>query len=735
MNRAPHCYGTGSFSWCKCVFLGLFVASFLLFPVIDARAADVSVVGGGGNGGAGATADGTNGAGGTGGGGGSGYSSGGGAGGNGSGGGTFGGNGAPGLGDGPSSAHDALSNAGATGLNTTGHGPAGASGGGKSTGTSYASEADNIHVVGGSGGGAGGHSGSNSGSNGGAGGNATLTLRQNEVTVGQGGAVRVISGDVGFANIAAGGLGGGATLEGTHTTLYTPQLDVQRSGNTISGSDGDVRVNLDALSVSKYNTNVNLTGLDTRDNVYFDELRFAKGKGLYVRSNNAANIKFASLDVDGLGNSYRHSLSSATPIDLEHKNMHFFIRSATVDGAVMLTVNDEKNTGGYDASVFHSNVTLSYCGSSTFYVGDTVTLIGAAHANGLNAASGISEVYQNGTHIYSTRGDTYYISQDSNGLYATLTELTPALISYAEGRAAVHAFMNQGSELIQGQGMEAALRATRDFSGLNAFAVASGGKSRYNTGSHVDVDGFNIMTGLAWGGIFDSSRLTLGLFFEAGWGGYESYNSFSRIPDVHGDGGTNYYGAGLLARWDVTQGSLAGLYAEVSGRIGSMEMEYETNDIIHTPADFDSSSLYYGAHLGLGYQFQLSEKAMLDLSAKVMWTHQDSDTVTAHHERVKFDEVDSLRTRLGGRLNYSFSEYFTPYFGAYWEHEFDGDAAIKVNGTPMSGPSLEGSTAVGELGFNFKPALDSGLSIDLSAQGYLGTREGVSGSLSLRYEF
>lgn len=72
-----------------------------------------------------------------------------------------------------------------------------------------------------------------------------------------------------------------------------------------------------------------------------------------------------------------------------------------------------------------------------------------------------------------------------------------------------------------------------------------------------------------------------------------------------------------------------------------------------------------------------------------------------------------------------------PYVGAYREYEFDG----KINGWLIDEPPLQGSTGVGEWGFAVKPVADGGMSIDLGVQGCTGVREGVTGSLGMKYEF
>ena len=54
---------------------------------------------------------------------------------------------------------------------------------------------------------------------------------------------------------------------------------------------------------------------------------------------------------------------------------------------------------------------------------------------------------------------------------------------------------------------------------------------------------------------------------------------------------------------------------------------------------------------------------------------------------------------------------------------------------PSCTPDLIGGTGMGELGVTLKPSKDLPLSFDLGIQGYVGKREGVTGSLQVRWEF
>ena len=334
------------------------------------------------------------------------------------------------------------------------------------------------------------------------------------------------------------------------------------------------------------------------------------------------------------------------------------------------------------------------------------------------------------------------------GLWATVAGVraNPRAAALSEGRLAGQAILNQGADLIIGPGLAGILGAARGRTegAPVAFLTGSGGWSRYDTGSHIDVSGASILTGLAWrqdvsGG--ESGSFLAGLFFEAGWGGYDSYNSFTNFASVDGDGDISYYGGGVLGRYDLAPTGPGNIYVDASFRIGHVSTDFDTSDLrdlMGRKVDYDSGSAYYGAHAGLGYLWNLNERADLDLSTRYIWTHQDSDTVSVTGDSIDFDAIDSHRWRTGARFSYDlFTEggsTLTPYVGAYYDHEFDGEADASAYGYAFDSPDLTGGTGVGELGLAWQPA-NTNLSLDVGVQGYLGVREGVTGSLQVKYEF
>ena len=173
--------------------------------------------------------------------------------------------------------------------------------------------------------------------------------------------------------------------------------------------------------------------------------------------------------------------------------------------------------------------------------------------------------------------------------------------------------------------------------------------------------------------------------------------------------------------------------------VTTLSNKYESSDLRDAAgrcAEYDSSSTYYGLHLGTGYVWNITDDASIDLYGKYFWTRQKGDSVTlSTGDPIDFKDVDSNRLRLGSRFSYRVNDYISPYAGAAYEREFDGKARATTNGYDMKAPSMRGDTGVGELGLVFTPCASLPLSFDLGVQGYVGKREGLTGSLQAKYEF
>ncbi|MCL2076204.1 MAG: autotransporter-associated beta strand repeat-containing protein, partial [Betaproteobacteria bacterium] len=311
--------------------------------------------------------------------------------------------------------------------------------------------------------------------------------------------------------------------------------------------------------------------------------------------------------------------------------MNFYVPTDMAAGGTMLTVDGA-------ADITNSAVAVGINGgSSDLKAGDTITLIDATGGLTANQGGSRAQGLQGIAKIFE-----FDLTTDADKLFATVASAqnNEQLKALSEGRAAGLAFVSQGADMIMGQGMGSLLSATRTDSIASFGAAIGGGSSRYKTGSHIDVDGVSMLVGLGLRTPRESGSIVAGAFFEAGWGNYSSRNSFNNAPSVKGKGDTSYYGGGVLGRYEAP----TGMYAEASLRAGRVKNDFRSSDILNSDSDttkYDSGSAYYGAHAGLGYVWNMNEKASLDMSTRYIWTHQASDSVTISGDRIKFKDADS----------------------------------------------------------------------------------------------
>lgn len=428
-----------------------------------------------------------------------------------------------------------------------------------------------------------------------------------------------------------------------------------------------------------------------------------------------------------------HSYSDTVTVNsvTNFANYQFYIEGDSVMSQPLLTTHApvvlDYQTGDNQYQSVGLGITIN--GRATLAKGDTITPFSQAVETHLTE-------YQDGKTITIQKGaGAYYDAVIAIRNGEVVTEVTSEAKgrdnskALVEGQSASLAFVNQGADLITGKGISNALLASSNSSGDAAgFGAISVGSSRYKTGSHVDVDGSSLLVGSA----IKKEALLFGAFFEAGWGSYDSRNSFAS-GSVHGDGDTNYRGGGLISRYDITDS----LYLDGSVRLGKASTDFSTHDIEINgeKVRYDSDSLYYGAHIGGGYTLTLDEKQAIELRSQYLWTHQEGDDITTTKDRYQFNGADSHRVRVMAQYSYTLASHITPYAGLGYEYEFDGKSSATISGIKTDETSLQGSTGIIELGAKSTALYGTNLYLDINAKGYLGKREGVQGEFNVIYAF
>lgn len=309
---------------------------------------------------------------------------------------------------------------------------------------------------------------------------------------------------------------------------------------------------------------------------------------------------------------------------------------------------------------------------------------------------------------------------------ASSVKVSESSKTLSEAQLGSVALVTQGAEFVADEGMRS-IRAAAKEGSFTAFGAMAGGYNRYETGSHVDVEGFSLAVGTA-GRI---NNLTLAGFVEAGWASSESH-----VASTEADADHDYYGVGAAMRYDFQ----SPFYLDGAVRLGQISTEFDGSYGTGT-AKYDADGLYATAHIGAGYVFDLTPDVKLDAYGRYLLSYVEGDDVTLESdakERFSMDDTTTHAVRLGARLEGAF-QTFDWYAGLAYEHVFDGKAEgeLKFAGATaaLDARSLKDDSAIVDLGFTMKPEANGPWTIGVGLKGYAGDRRGGTGSVNVLYTF
>ena len=395
------------------------------------------------------------------------------------------------------------------------------------------------------------------------------------------------------------------------------------------------------------------------------------------------------------------------------------------NGKTVLTI-----TAGYENDLTNTEINInSIAGGSSIKAGDKMTLI-ASNTNlsdevkyNINDTftAGVAREGLGSTSVDTTTGEVSF-KVDS-------IKLSSQAVSAAQTRAASAAFVNQGTDLIS----DSLDTISRDDNyGVKTFAAVHGNRSKYDVADDIKINGWSTIVGVGNADKFDNgSELSWGVFYENGSGNYRTYNSFNN-EFFRGDGSMVYNGGGIAARYE----NKNGVYTEGSIRAGMLKNELDNamRDV-NGSYGYETESAYYGAHIGVGKIISLSDSSGLDVYGKFFHTYTEGDSVTIADDKFDFDSITSDRLRVGARITSNKENKFSTYYGLAYEYEFNGDADMTAQGLRADTQSLQGSSVMAEVGFNYQPTPDSPWSFDLNMRGYAGERQGGSFNVQATYTF
>ena len=398
------------------------------------------------------------------------------------------------------------------------------------------------------------------------------------------------------------------------------------------------------------------------------------------------------------------------------------------NGGTVLTI-----TAGAKNDLANTEIYLnSIAGGSKIAVGDTMTLIESSNNVDLGINKDNVKVSNSFFAGVAAQGTgTATVKDDGSVEFKVNTfKLNDQIDLVAENRAVAAAFVNQGTDLIS----DSLDTISRDSNyGVKTFAAVHGNRSKYDVNSDIKINGWSVIAGVGNADKFDNgSEFSWGVFYENGSGNYRTYNEFNN-EFFRGDGSLVYNGGGIAARYE----NKNGVYTEGSLRAGMLksDMDNALRDGAGNFYGYESESAYYGAHIGIGKIISLSESSDLDVYGKFFHTYTEGDSFKVANDEFEFNSINSDRLRIGARITSNKENKFSTYYGLAYEYEFNGDADMTAQGLKAPTQSLQGSSVMAEVGFNYQPTPDSPWSFDINMRGYTGERQGGSFNVQATYTF
>lgn len=534
-------------------------------------------------------------------------------------------------------------------------------------------------------------------------------------------AVYISGGSVGSVH------GGDSTSGKAYNNTVNISGDAKVTGTVYGGSSNDGEAYDNTVIISGGSVSGDVYGgyidLDYSGSAYDNEIIISgsadiTNANLYGRNDKASGTG-NTLTIDGWRGSTK-SVQNFNSINFDNINWQ---NGETVLKITAGAKNDLANTEIYLNSI---------AGGSKIAAGDTMTLIESNKSVNLGIKKDNIKVKDNFFAGVATEGTgTATINDDGSVDFKVDTLKANSQIDLvAENRAVAAAFVNQGTDLIS----DSLDTISRDSNyGVKTFAAVHGNRSKYDVNSDIKINGWSVIAGVGNADKFDNgSEFSWGVFYENGSGNYRTFNEFNN-EFFRGDGSLVYNGGGIAARYT----NKNGVYTEGSLRAGMLksDMDNALRDGAGNYYGYESESAYYGAHIGIGKITSLSESSDLDIYGKFFHTYTEGDSFKVANDEFEFDSINSDRLRIGARITSNKENKFSTYYGLAYEYEFNGDTDMTAQGLKAPKQSLQGSSVMAEVGFNYQPTPTSPWSFDLNMRGYTGERQGGSFNVQATYTF
>lgn len=392
------------------------------------------------------------------------------------------------------------------------------------------------------------------------------------------------------------------------------------------------------------------------------------------------------------------------------ENMKFVLPSETKNGDTMLMVKEAVDMAPT------KKVGVEAGSAANLHVDDSVKLI--------DSEGGIKNFGSQQITISGLTDKHGLVAVDKNALVLSLKKESANNNTKApvEGISAAVALVNQAGTLAAENLDKNMIAAAKAGDGETAtFAGMNGGHLKYETGSYVSADSWNLGFGITQKGLScKNPDSTYGLLFQYGKSSFSTHNA----GGFRGNGDSKMVGAGLMFHKE----GLSKYYYQGNAYFGKVDAKWNCSE-----GGYDDSASYKGLTFGMGHKHKAGDNNTMDVYGRFSYSSVGSMNGNIGGYEYKFDSTDSRSLRFGMRMEYDQKESAKSYWGIAWEHEFDGKSQANVmNLGRTDSPSLKGNTGIVEVGYQWK---QGDWNYNINADGSFGKRKGVTGSFNINYNF
>ena len=330
-----------------------------------------------------------------------------------------------------------------------------------------------------------------------------------------------------------------------------------------------------------------------------------------------------------------------------------------------------------------------------------------------------------------TKDDYDLLMKSDQMLVATIKEKRPSsdkvndqTNALMQSSIASAATMYAADELL----IDSTMKSRQGVRQTGLFAAARVGKYDLDVTGDADT---TVISGLL-GYAFNVQDSEVGIFMEMGHGTYDTRTATTApVGETKGDGKHNYVGFGVYGNYATPIDWL-----HVTGYVkgGWLRNEFSA-PIAGVSVDFDRTSNYWGAHLGMYGEFQAAGKIKNRTFLNYFYDGRESESYTASGSSdvagadFHFNSLNSHRAQLGSVFEYAYTSALRPYAALTYEYAFKADAKGRASDQfgdlGLNGTDLEGSTGIVSLGWTYQNEAKR-FEFDLGVNGYTGKRQGVS---------